>query len=138
MEMEGRLLKQKGFTITEVTILIVIVAIFLSALLPLIVKNMVANDKSKTRRIAYEAVHEKIEEIRNLPFDSLADGNFQVPTVSGGSGQVTVDNDLNSNGQIELSENDVAKVTVSVVYPEKNQSKTISISTIVVRGGISN
>jgi|GEM_PF-1784623 len=129
---------REGFTIVEVVILIVIVAIFLASLLPFMVQNMVANEQSKTRRLAYEAAYKKIENIRIQTFSTIQNESFATPTVSRGSGQVTVSHDVNKNGQIEQAENDILLVTVDVSYVQRSVTKHLSLSTVVTKGGISN
>ena len=132
--MGGKYLKNnKGFTLTEAIILVVIVSIFMSAILPFIVENMTANARSKKRLMAYEAAYTEMEHQRSKLFSTLTSESFTPANVSGGTGQVTVSTDINGDGQAET---DIVKDTVNVTYVEKGQNKTISLSTLITKKGI--
>lgn len=119
---------KRGVTLVEIIILVVVVSLFIVGLFPLVTENMVLNNKTKTRLAAYEAAHKKIEELRNSSFDSLTSGTFTTPTVPRGSGVVTVSQDINGDG---TNETNIVKVKVDVSYPEKDQTKTITLTTLI-------
>lgn len=114
----------------EVLILVMVVSLFVVSLLPLITENMVANNKTKIRMAAYEAAHKKVEDLRNTDFGTLASGTFTTPTVTGGSGIVTISKDINGDS---VDETDIVKVKVDVNYPDKGQTKTITITTLIAK-----
>lgn len=135
--MRGLYLKnEKGFTLTEAIILVVIVSIFLSAVLPFIVENLTANARSKKRLQVYEVAHGKLEDLRQQSFASLASGSFTPTGISGASGQVTIEGvDLNGDS---VDEDDVVLAIVDVNYPEKGTTKTLTIKTLIAENGLTN
>jgi len=127
-------LNNKGFTLTEAIMLVAIVAIFLSAILPFTVENLTANARAKRKLLAYQAVRGKVEDLRKQTFSTIVSGSFQTPAVPGGSGQVTVSNDINGDASPET---DILKVKVDVYYTEKGQTKTVTLTTFITKNGVS-
>ncbi len=126
----GILKNSRGVTLTEIIILVVVVAVFAITFIPLVTENMVANTKAKTQLAAYEAAHQKMEELRNTSFDTLASGAFQTPNVQGGSGTVTITPDINGDGQDEQG---IVKADVQVAYPDRGQTKTVTLTTFIAQ-----
>ena len=126
----GTLKDNRGVTLTEIIILVVVVAVFAITFIPLVTENMVANIRAKTQLAAYEAAHQKIEELRNTSFPSLTSGAFQTPDVPGGSGTVTINQDINGDGQ---NEQDIVKAVVQVTYPDHGQTKTVTLTTFIAQ-----
>ncbi len=114
----------------EVIILVIVLSLFIVTLLPMITDNMVQNAQSKTRLAAYEAAHKEIEGLRNTPFDSLSSGSFATPSVSKGSGQVTITNDINGDG---TAEDNIVKAKVDVNFTEKNKTETVTLTTLIAK-----
>jgi type II secretory pathway pseudopilin PulG len=135
--MGGKYFKNnKGFTLTEAIVIVAVVSIFLSALLPFIVENLTINPRSKKRLVAYEAAYAKVEDLRHQNFIDLANASFAVPEISGASGQVTISGiDIDEDG---YDESDIVKAKVDVSYPEKGETKTMTLNTLIADGGIIN
>lgn len=129
--MKTALLKnQKGVTLMEVIILVIVLSLFIVTLLPMITENMVQNAQSKTRLQAYEAAHKKIEDLRNTSFGSLTSGTFQTSSVPRGSGVVTITNDINDDGTPETG---IVKAKVDVNFTEKNKTETVTLTTLIAK-----
>lgn len=135
--MGGKYFKNnKGFTLTEAIVIVVVVSIFLSALLPFIVEGLTINSRSKKRLIAYEAAYAKVEDLRHQDFINLASGSFAVSGISGANGQVTISGiDIDGDG---YDESDIVQAKVDVNYPEKGGTKTMTINTLIAENGIVN
>ena len=125
---------QKGFSLVEMLIILVVISLFFSALMPLVAKNIAANYTAKVRLAAYEAAQTKVEELRNASFDTITSGTFATPTIPASTGTVTVTKDINNDG---TNETDIVKATVNISYTLKATSKTINLITYISRKGIS-
>lgn len=133
--MEGLTISnKKGFTLIEAIIIVAVVSVFLSALLPFIVENLTANARSKKRLMAYEAAYSKMEELRSQDFDTISDTAFVVTGIDGASGQIDIsDIDLNGDG---LAESDILAAKVEITYPEKGETRNITLNTLITRDGV--
>lgn len=127
---EGPLKNKNGVTMMEIIILVSVISLFIVALIPLVTENMVANSKAKIRLNAYEAAHKKVEELRNTSFSSLVSGTFSTPTVQGGSGTVTIYQDIDGDGSNEAN---IIKAKVDVSYTDKDQAKTVTLTTLIAK-----
>ncbi len=122
---------QRGITLMEVIILVIVSSLFILSVLPLITDNIVQNASSKTRLQAYEAAQQELETLRNSAFDSLASGTFSVPSsIPGGRGTVTITNDINGDGNAEVN---IVKARADVSFTEKNQIETVSLTTLIAK-----
>jgi len=131
--MRGLCLNNKGFTLIEAVIMVVIVTLFLSAVLPFTIENLTSSARSKKRLLAYEAAHAKVEDLRNQTFSSIAAGSFNVDNIAGASGQVQISDDIDNDGSPET---DIIEVTVTVNYPDKGQTRSVVLRTFITDGGI--
>ena len=127
------LLKNKGFTLIELLILVAILSIFLSAIFPLVIKNISLNNQSKLKLKATQAAQTKIEELRGANFDELKSGPFNVSSIPGATGIVQVLTDIDGDG---TDETDIVKVNANVNYNIKSKVKSVELSTYISRTGI--
>jgi hypothetical protein len=108
----------------------------MSAILPFTVESLTASARSKKRLQVYEVAHSKVEDLRNQSFSSLATGSFTPTGIYGATGLVTIEGvDLNGDN---VDEDDVVTAIVSVNYPEKGATKTLTIKTLIAKDGLTN
>lgn len=128
---------EKGFTLVE-TLLVVFVAgllIFLMANLPNAF-NLIA--KSKNASLAREIAIKRVEDMRSVGFDNLANGtetvtDTRISLLPQGLGSSSVEEcpvEICTNGeQLKL-------VSVSVSWKENNKEQKVELKTLVGLGGL--
>ncbi len=67
--------KNRGFTLWEVLVAVLILAVTLSGALLLVINCVVLNDANRSITLAYSALQTKMEEIKNIPFNNISVGN---------------------------------------------------------------
>ncbi len=84
----------KSFTLVEILVAIVIIAIMTGVILSLFFYCLNLNEKTRENLMAMVEVQNKLEEIRNLDYSSLSGGFFLLNNLVG-SGVIYVDNFTN-------------------------------------------
>lgn len=125
--------QNQGFTLIELLILVVILTIFLSAVLPLVVKNVYLNYQAKLKLKAQQAALVKIEELRGQDFNTLTSGTFVVSSIPKAIGTVEISHDIDGNGS---NETDIVAAAAKVSYPIRGEQKDVVIRTYISKTGI--
>ncbi len=124
--------KEEGFTLVEVLVTIVVVAVALMALLSVFIYGFNLLSRMKQTAIATQCAQEELENIRNLTFDEiLALGpsftNDSLTLLENSSGVRTIEDSVGA---------DIKKLTISVFWTYRGQSMRKDIVTYITREGI--
>jgi prepilin-type N-terminal cleavage/methylation domain-containing protein len=124
--------KEKGFTLVEILVTIVVVAVALMALLSVFIYGFNLLSRMKQTAIATQCAQEELENIRNLTYDEiLALGpsftNDSLTLLENSSGVRTVEDSVGE---------DIKKLTISVFWTYRGQNMRKDIVTYITREGI--
>lgn len=122
--------RNQGFTLTEIVILLAVVGIIISAILPLFLNVITVNKNAEYYSKAYKILDSKIENVRNLPFDSVANENFNIPELPQGAGTLSISNVVDGEPQADIKE-----ITVTIRWNFKKQSQVNAV-TYLAKGGL--
>lgn len=124
--------KEKGFTLVEVLVTIVVVAVALMALLSVFIYGFNLLSRMKQTAVATQCAQEELENIRNLTYDEiLALGpsftNDSLTLLENNSGVRTIEDSVGP---------DIKKLTISVFWTYRGQNMRKDIVTYITREGI--
>ena len=124
--------REDGFTLIEVLVTIMILAVVLIALFSCFIYGFTVISRVRQASIATQCLQEELELIRNMPFDDILslDSSFtneSLPLLEDSSGILSLED---SGG------NDIKKLTVSVIWSYKGRQIRRDIVTFVTRKGI--
>lgn len=122
---------QKGFSIIELLLVLVFMTAIISGILPLLTRAIASNKNTKNKLLSYQAASAEIENMRNSDFATLENYTFSVQGVSTASGSVTISDQIDGS-----TETDIVKVTVTVIWPYKNNTESIELDTYIAKYGI--
>jgi len=130
--LKGKNNKEKGFTLVEILVTIVVVAVALMALLSVFIYGFNLLSRMKQTAIATQCAQEELENIRNLTYDEiLALGpsftNDNLTLLQNSSGVRTVEDSVGP---------DIKKLTLSVFWTYRGQNMRKDIVTYITREGI--
>lgn len=126
---EHRSLK-RGFTLTEVLLVLSLLAVILGGVLPLFLNIITTNKSTELYSKAYKDLDSKIETLRNLNYDSIVNGSFTVADLPAAATPNTISVIDNAGGIPNLKQ-----VTVVINWDFKG-NKSIKATTFIARGGI--
>lgn len=124
--------KEEGFTLVEVLVTIVVVAVALMALLSVFIYGFNLLSRMKQTAIATQCAQEELENIRNLTFDEIialgaSFTNDSLPLLENSSGVRTIEDSVGV---------DIKKLTISVFWTYRGQNMRKDIVTYITREGI--
>jgi prepilin-type N-terminal cleavage/methylation domain-containing protein len=124
--------KEEGFTLVEVLVTIVVVAVALMALLSVFIYGFNLLSRMKQTAIATQCAQEELENIRNLTFDEISAlgpsfTNDSLTLLENSSGVRTIEDSVGE---------DIKKLTISVFWTYRGQSMRKDIVTYITREGI--
>ena len=124
--------REDGFTLIEVLVTIMILAVVLIALFSCFIYGFTVISRVRQASIAMQCIQEELELIRNMPFDDILslDSSFineSLPLLEDSSGILSLED---SGG------NDIKKLTVSVIWSYNGRQIRRDIVTFVTRKGI--
>ena len=124
--------KEEGFTLVEVLVTIVVVAVALMALLSVFIYGFNLLSRMKQTAIATQCAQEELENIRNLTFDEIialgaSFTNDSLPLLESSSGVRTIEDSVGV---------DIKKLTISVFWTYRGQNMRKDIVTYITREGI--
>ncbi len=124
--------REDGFTLIEVLVTIMILAVVLIALFSCFLYGFTVISRVRQASIATQCLQEELELIRNMPFDDILnlDSSFtneSLPLLEDSSGILSLED---SGG------NDIKKLTVSVIWSYNGRQLRRDIVTFVTRQGI--
>jgi prepilin-type N-terminal cleavage/methylation domain-containing protein len=130
--MRKRKNQEEGFTLVEILVTIVVVAVALMALLSVFIYGFNLLSRMKQTAIATQCAQEELENIRNLTYDEiLALGasftNDSLTLLESSSGVRTIEASVGD---------DIKKLTISVFWTYRGQSMRKDIVTYITREGI--
>lgn len=119
---------QKGYSVIEVLMAIVIAGILFSAVIALYSNVLIVQDRTQKLEIATRAAHQQIESLRNLQYNALEEGediNFS-DNLPGGL-------PVGSTGIVEVSGADqgLKRVDVTVTYPFRDSSNSVTVTSLI-------
>ncbi len=124
--------REDGFTLIEVLVTIMILAVVLIALFSCFIYGFTVISRVRQASIATQCIQEQLELIRNMPFDDILslDNSFtneSLPLLRDSSGILSLED---SGG------NDIKKLTVSVIWSYNGRQIRRDVVTFVTRKGI--
>ncbi len=124
--------REDGFTLIEVLVTIMILAVVLIALFSCFLYGFTVISRVRQASIATQCLQEQLELIRNMPFNDILslDSSFtneSLPLLEDSSGILSLED---SGG------NDIKKLTVSVIWSYNGRQIRRDIVTFVTRKGI--
>lgn len=124
--------KEQGFTLVEVLVTIVVVAVALMALLSVFIYGFNLLSRMKQTAIATQCAQEELENIRNLTYEEiLALGpsftNDSLTLLDNSTGIRTIEDSVGP---------DIKKLTISVFWIYRGQNMRKDIVTYITREGI--
>lgn len=124
--------KEEGFTLVEVLVTIVVVAVALMALLSVFIYGFNLLSRMKQTAIATQCAQEELENIRNLTFDEIVAlgasfTNDSLTLLENSSGVRTIEDSVGD---------DIKKLTISVFWTYRGQNMRKDIVTYITREGI--
>lgn len=133
-------LAEGGFSLIEILLVVMIVG-FITSLVLLLPSSIGLIGDSKYTSLAKDIASKQMESLRTRGYDSLLGlrgpaSNISDPRVSqlpSGSATFIVSDctpDICTNNE------ELLKASVTVSWQEKNQSKTVSLNTLVAKGGL--
>ncbi|MFQ6068945.1 MAG: prepilin-type N-terminal cleavage/methylation domain-containing protein [Candidatus Aminicenantales bacterium] len=132
ISMKEKRAKKKGFTLVEVLLTVMILAVALTALLTVFVYGFHLLSRMNQIALATQAVQEETEYIRTLPYDDILNlgSSFEHENLSqleNGQGLITLEDSVGP---------DIKKLTVSVVWTYRGRQLRKDITTYITREGI--
>ncbi len=124
--------REDGFTLIEVLVTIMILAVVLIALFSCFIYGFTVISRVRQASIATQCIQEELELIRNMPFDDILSLDSSFTNES-----LTLLED--SSGILSLEDsggNDIKKLTVSVIWSYNGRQLRRDIVTFVTRRGI--
>ena len=124
--------KEEGFTLIEVLVTIVVVAVALMTLLSVFIYGFNLLSRMKQTAIATQCAQEELENIRNLTFDEIialgaSFTNDSLTLLENSSGVRTIEDSVGV---------DIKKLTISVFWIYRGQNMRKDIVTYITREGI--
>jgi prepilin-type N-terminal cleavage/methylation domain-containing protein len=124
--------KEEGFTLVEVLVTIVVVAVALMALLSVFIYGFNLLSRMKQTAIATQCAQEELENIRNLTFDEIialgaSFTNDSLTLLENSSGVRTIEDSVGV---------DIKKLTISVFWTYRGQNMRKDIVTYITREGL--
>ena len=124
--------REDGFTLIEVLVTIMVLAIVLIALFSCFLYGFTVISRMRQTAIATQCLQEQLELIRNMPFNDILslDSSFEnesLPLLEDSSGILSLED---SGGD------DIKKLTVSVIWSYNGRQLRRDIVTFVTRKGI--
>ncbi|MBI3486393.1 prepilin-type N-terminal cleavage/methylation domain-containing protein [Candidatus Daviesbacteria bacterium] len=135
-----RYLREKGFSIIEILLVVMIVG-FITSLVLLLPSSIGLVGDSKSTALAKDIASRQMESLRAKGYDNLLGlrgpatniSDSRVSQLQSGSATFTI-----SDCPIDICTNNeqIVKAIVAVNWKEKNQTKTVSLSTLIAKGGL--
>ncbi len=124
--------RKDGFTLIEVLVTIMILAVVLIALFSCFIYGFTVISRVRQASIATQCIQEELELIRNMPFDDILslDNSFtneSLPLLEDSSGILSLE---------DYGGNDIKKLTVSVIWSYNGRQIRRDVVTFVTRKGI--
>lgn len=123
-------LQKKGYTLTEIVLVLGLLGIIISGVLPVFLNSITANKSAEYYSNAYKILDSRLEEYRNTDFNALANNTFEVTELPSGEGVLTVTNNIEGSPQA-----DIKKIDLVINWNFKNQRQVKAV-TYISRGGI--
>ncbi|HBG81741.1 TPA: hypothetical protein DDW69_02755 [candidate division CPR2 bacterium] len=129
--------KDKGFTIIELLVAVVMVSLIAVSIVPLYINSIKATRSSANKAKATNIAAAKIEELRNREFTALVNNETFSVIELGGNGTIMVeDQNWDGVGGITTAEQELKKITVRVSWSESGRALEISLPTYIAQNGI--
>lgn len=118
----------KGYTIIEVLMTIVVTSILFTAVIALFSNILIIQSRTERLETATRSAHRQIEALRNLQYNALEEGQDidfsaelpdQLPT---GSSGIVVVTDVDQG---------LKRVDATVTYPEGSSDKQVTVSSLI-------
>ena len=127
MTRPGRRLSQPGYTITEIAIIIAVVAVALVPLLGLFMRGIVESGETVNRSIAVELAAEALEILKTKPYKKLvSDKEHELPAL--GIFDVIYDRHVEVTERIDGR---LLELKAKITWKEKNRDTKVSLRTLV-------
>jgi len=119
----------KGFTYIELAIAMAIIAFIVLAFSQLFMSTTVSVKSMEFQTLAYNYAGDKMEEIRNEPFDAI--GNPWDPAIWETESQVQSGTTFTRNVRVSALAPSLKRADIEVIWTEGGENKSIEISSLI-------
>jgi len=119
----------KAFTYIELAIAMAIIALIVLGFTQVFLRSAVSITGMKFQTIAYNFAADKMEEIKNEPFEAI--GNPWYPNIWGTPDQIQAGNTFTRNVRVSGLESSLKRVDIEVIWTEEGQNRSIEISSLI-------
>jgi type IV pilus assembly protein PilV len=126
----------KGFTLIEIIIAVFVMVVALIGLIAVTVMIINANDLNRHRTTATTLANDKLEEIKNLSYNSIVDTAGTTDYWKADSSPGTAGDFFSRTWKVTtVSPNDIKKVEVTVSWTWGGNTHNVVLSTIIAKTG---
>lgn len=129
--MKKYLKNEGGFSLIEVLVGVSLASVIMLSIIPLFWGSIFLNTESRNENVALWSARQRIEEIRNMTFDSVialpASETVDLPDLPSEQRKTEIKNSYGA---------DIKEIVITCNWQGKTGPKTISINTLVSRNGI--
>jgi prepilin-type N-terminal cleavage/methylation domain-containing protein len=121
---------KRGFTLTEIIILLAVVGIFISGIIPLFLNVIQVNKSAEYHSKAYKIVDTKLESLRSGDFENITSQTSNISELPNGS-LIVASSDIVDGAP----QPDIKKVLITVRW-NFNRDQSVKIESFITRNGI--
>lgn len=130
-------LNQTGFSLVEV-LLVVIIAVLIIFTISNIPSSLKLVGASEQESLAREIAAKKLDDLRNMPYENLANGETSISDsrlgdLPGSSSSVSISD---CSAQICTNNEEMKLVEIKVNWTESGKVKNVAVSSFISEGGI--
>ncbi len=132
MKLSKKMLNQKGFTVAEVIVGIVLFGILMPVIILTVMNLADLNDRASDLNRVNILAENKFEQLRNEGFNSLVNGTY----VFTNELDVSINNPRSATYTISTPETGQKQIDINVTYAEKNQTRTLHYRSLISELGV--
>lgn len=120
---------KKGFTIPEIIVALFIISTIFAGVLPLLYNSINNNKEGRMRLLAYEALNQHLEEMREEKVSSLLAPNhilFTIDSIPNGQGDIYVTK--------PFADQRIARLDCTVNWSFQDKNHSITVNTYIYGG----
>lgn len=125
-------LDQKGFTVAEVLVGIVLFGILMPAIILTVLNLADLNDRASDLNRVNILAENKFEQLRNEGFNSLSDGTYTFTNEL----DVSITSPRSATYTVSTPETGQKQILIDVSYAEKNQTRTLQYRSLISELGV--
>ncbi len=131
---------QAGFSIIELVVVLMIVG-FIVLTISNIPTSLKLIGNSNYESLAKEIASKKVEDIRSLPFENLAEGTTAISDtrlnkIPNGLGEVIVSSCPDAICNTQAEKDTIKQVVIKVLWVEAGSIREVKLTTLIAKGGL--